>query len=51
LGTGTRLFADDGVFEKLRLVESVTTTTGVVIGTYTPMTVTGDEVAAARAAL
>ena len=34
LGGGLRLFAGDGVFAKLKLVESVTTTTGVVIATY-----------------
>jgi dihydrofolate reductase len=33
LGSGKRLF-DDGAFEELRLVESVTTTTGVLIATY-----------------
>jgi dihydrofolate reductase len=33
LGSGRRLFPD-GVFASLRLVESVVTTTGVVIGTY-----------------
>ncbi|GAA2145729.1 dihydrofolate reductase family protein [Actinomadura napierensis] len=32
LGTGRRLF--EGISENLRLVDSVTTTTGVVIGTY-----------------
>jgi dihydrofolate reductase len=36
LGSGRRLFADDGPFAKLRLVNSVTTTTGVVIATYQP---------------
>jgi dihydrofolate reductase len=34
LGTGRRLFADDGHRAALRLVESVTTTTGVVIAVY-----------------
>jgi dihydrofolate reductase len=33
LGSGRRLFPD-GVFTSLRLVDSVVTTTGVVIGTY-----------------
>jgi dihydrofolate reductase len=33
LGSGRRLFAD-GTFARLGLVDSVTTTTGVVIGTY-----------------
>jgi dihydrofolate reductase len=36
LGTGTRLFGDDEV-GALRLVHSVTTTTGVVIATYRPV--------------
>ena len=35
LGSGRRLFPD-GVFASLRLVGSVTTTTGVVIATYRP---------------
>jgi dihydrofolate reductase len=34
LGTGRRLFRDGGAYSKLRLVESVTTTTGVVIARY-----------------
>ena len=34
LGTGRRLFADDGPRAELRLVESLTTTTGVVIAVY-----------------
>lgn len=34
LGTGTRLFAEDGPYLRLRLTESVTTTTGVVLATY-----------------
>jgi dihydrofolate reductase len=34
LGTGRRLFAEDGTSRALRLVDSVTTTTGVVIATY-----------------
>ena len=34
LGTGRRLFADDGRRAALQLVESVTTTTGVVIAVY-----------------
>ena len=34
LGTGRRLFADDGRRAALRLVESLTTTTGVVIAVY-----------------
>ncbi|MEV0268264.1 dihydrofolate reductase family protein [Hamadaea sp. NPDC050747] len=36
LGSGRRLFADDDTVEKLRLVDSLTTTTGVIIGTYRP---------------
>ena len=36
LGSGRRLFADDGSFAALRLADSVTTTTGVVIATYQP---------------
>jgi dihydrofolate reductase len=34
LGTGRRLFADDGTSCTLRLVDTVTTTTGVVIASY-----------------
>ena len=34
LGTGRRLFDDNGEFSALRLVENVTTTTGVLIATY-----------------
>ena len=36
LGSGRRLFADDGTFATLRLVDTITTTTGVVIATYVP---------------
>lgn len=36
LGNGRRLFASDGHAANLHLVESVTTTTGVLIGTYRP---------------
>ncbi len=36
LGSGRRLFASDGHTAKLQLVDSVTTTTGVLIGTYRP---------------
>ena len=36
LGTGRRLFPDGGPPATLRLVEAVTTTTGVVIATYRP---------------
>jgi dihydrofolate reductase len=34
LGSGRRLFGDDGPRSPLRLVESMTTTTGVIIATY-----------------
>jgi dihydrofolate reductase len=34
LGSGRRLFPDSGPFAALRLIDSVTTTTGVVIATY-----------------
>jgi dihydrofolate reductase len=34
LGKGRRLFAEGDPFTELRLLDSVTTTTGVVIGTY-----------------
>jgi dihydrofolate reductase len=36
LGSGRRLFADQGAYGGLRLVDSRTTTTGVVIATYQP---------------
>jgi dihydrofolate reductase len=36
LGSGRRLFPDGGAFAALRLVDTVTTTTGVVIATYQP---------------
>ena len=36
LGGGRRLFPDDGVVRALELVDSVATTTGVVIATYVP---------------
>jgi dihydrofolate reductase len=36
LGSGRRLFSDGSSFAALRLVDSVTTTTGVVIATYQP---------------
>ena len=36
LGSGRRLFTDDGTFSTLRLVDTTTTTTGVVIATYRP---------------
>jgi dihydrofolate reductase len=37
LGTGRRLFTDDGTLAKLKLVKSVPTTTGVIIATYEPV--------------
>jgi dihydrofolate reductase len=36
LGSGRRLFPDDGTFRALKLVDSVATATGVVIATYVP---------------
>jgi dihydrofolate reductase len=36
LGTGRRLFGDDGPTADLRLVDSKATTTGVIIATYRP---------------
>lgn len=36
LGSGRRLFADDGTFMKLRVVDSVPTSSGVIISTYRP---------------
>jgi dihydrofolate reductase len=36
LGTGKRLFPDDGRLARFTLTDSVTTTTGVVIATYRP---------------
>jgi dihydrofolate reductase len=36
LGSGRRLFSDGGAFAALRLVDTTTTTTGVVIATYEP---------------
>jgi dihydrofolate reductase len=41
LGSGRRLFADGGSFAALRLVDTKTTTTGVVIATYTPAEASG----------
>jgi dihydrofolate reductase len=35
-GGGKRMFRDDGVLRKLRLVDSRTTTTGAIIATYVP---------------
>ncbi|MCI0488545.1 MAG: dihydrofolate reductase family protein [Blastocatellia bacterium] len=36
LGSGRRLFTDGGIFAALRLIDSKTTSTGVVIATYEP---------------
>jgi dihydrofolate reductase len=36
LGSGRRMFAEDGSFAALKLIDSKTTTTGVVIATYEP---------------
>jgi dihydrofolate reductase len=36
LGSGRRLFADSGAFATLRLIDTKTATTGVVILTYQP---------------
>jgi dihydrofolate reductase len=36
LGSGRRLFEDGGTLARLRLVESTTTATGVIIATYAP---------------
>ena len=36
LGSGRRLFADDGTLARLRLADTKTSTTGVIIATYQP---------------
>ena len=36
LGSGRRIFSEDAPFTDLRLVDSVTTSTGVIIATYEP---------------
>jgi dihydrofolate reductase len=36
LGSGRRLFTDGGALASLRLVDAITTTTGVIIATYRP---------------
>jgi dihydrofolate reductase len=41
LGSGRRLFPDGSSLARLRLTDAVTTTTGVVIGTYQPTRSTG----------
>ena len=43
LGSGRRLFTDGGSYAALRLVNSKTTTTGVVLATYQPAQGTGRE--------
>ncbi len=43
LGSGRRLFTDGGAFAALRLVDTVTTTTGVVIATYRPAPPTAEN--------
>src|ERR1700732_1570214 len=50
LGSGRRLFTDEGQFAALRLIDATTTTTGVVIATYHPAETTGAKnLSAARA--
>jgi len=44
LGTGRRLFADGGAFAELRLTDTTTTTTGVVIAKYQPSAAWGVDV-------
>jgi dihydrofolate reductase len=44
LGTGRRLFADGGAFAELRLTDTTTTTTGVVIAKYQANAVSGADV-------
>jgi dihydrofolate reductase len=41
LGSGRRLFTDEGQFAALRLIDAKTTTTGVVIATYQPAETAG----------
>jgi dihydrofolate reductase len=41
LGSGLRLFADGGPFAPLHLVDSKTTTTGVIVATYQPAVALG----------
>jgi dihydrofolate reductase len=43
LGSGRRLFADGGACAALRLVDTRTTTTGVVIATYQPAEPTAEK--------
>ena len=44
LGTGRRLFTDGGAFAELRLTDTTTTTTGVVIAKYQANAVSGADV-------
>jgi dihydrofolate reductase len=44
LGTGRRLFADQGPFAELRLTDTTTTTTGVVIAKYQASPASGADV-------
>jgi dihydrofolate reductase len=46
LGSGRRLFVEGGTFADLRLVDTKTTTTGVVVATYQPTGRTGATVSA-----
>jgi dihydrofolate reductase len=50
LGSGLRLFTDGGSFATLQLVESKTTTTGVIVATYQPAepTAKADDLGSAR---
>ena len=41
LGSGRRLFQDDGAFAPLRLINCVTTTTGVMMASYRPADANG----------
>jgi hypothetical protein len=43
LGSGRRLVADGGPLATLRLVDSVTTTTGVLVATYQPTRTDSDK--------
>ena len=45
LGSGRRLFAEGSPLTKLRLVDTKTTTTGVVIATHQPLEQSGQEAA------
>jgi dihydrofolate reductase len=51
LGSGRRLFNDGGSFAALRLIDTRTTTTGVVIATYQPAEPTAVETAAGAASV